>query len=112
MKLRACSRSCRLVLPFNVDHSSFQTLQTDMKQMDKILNQRRTAASPPEDIGHIRLQQPVDVSPALSVEYRSIPMGQRELLTQFEDIGQNELVLEELLEESAAVEALDLAELE
>lgn len=111
MKLRACYGSCLSVLPFSVDHPSHQTLQTDMEHMDKTRNQRRKAATPPEDIPHIKLQ-PVDVGPAPSAEYKTIPTVRRELLTQFEDIGQNQVVLEELLEESADVEALDPAELE
>lgn len=97
MKLRACHGSCRLVLPFSVDHPSYQALQLDMEAMDKTLNQRRKAATPPEDIPHIKLQ-PVDVGPAPSAEYKTIPTVQRELLTQFEDIGQIQVVLEELLE--------------
>lgn len=106
MKLRACSGSCRLVLPFSVDHLSFQKLQADMEQMDKTLHQSRKAATPPtdiKDIPHIRLQ-PVDVGPAPPAEYKTIPTVQRELLTQFEDIGQNRVVLEELLEDPAELE--------
>ncbi|XP_044039857.1 uncharacterized protein LOC122870120 isoform X2 [Siniperca chuatsi] len=107
MKLRACHGSCRLALVFSVDHPSYQTLQTDMDQMDKTLTQRRKAATPPKDIPHIKLQH-IDVGPAPSAEYKTIPMVQRELLTLFEDIGQNQIVLEE----SADAEALDPAELE
>ncbi|XP_051251171.1 fibrinogen alpha chain [Dicentrarchus labrax] len=107
MKLRACHGSCRLVLPFSVDHSKYQNLQTDMDHTDKTLNQRRKAARHPQDIPHIKLQ-PVDVGPAPSAEYKTIPVVQRELLTQFEDIGQNQVVLEELLEDSALVDAAEL----
>ncbi len=82
-----------------------------MEQMDNTLNQRRQAATPPKDIPHIMLQ-PVEVGPVPSAEYKTIPTVQRELLTQFEDIGQNQVVLEELLEESSDVEALDPADLE
>lgn len=111
MKLRACHGSCRSALPFSIDHPSYQTLQTHMDQMDKTVKQRRKAAIPPEDIPHIKLQ-PVDVDMAPSAEYKTIPAVQRELLTQFEDIGQNQVVLEELLKESADMEVLNLAELE
>lgn len=75
------------------------------------LNQRRKAAAPPDDIPHVTLQT-VDVGPAPSAEYKTIPTVQRELLTQFEDIGQNQLVLEDLLEDSVDVQVLTLAELE
>lgn len=81
-----------------------------MDQMDKTLNQRMKAGTP-RDIPHIKLQ-PVDSDLAPSPEYKTIPTVQRELLTQFEDIGQNEVVLEELLAEAADVEALDPLELE
>ncbi len=82
-----------------------------MDLMDKTLNRGRMAAAPPEDIPHIKLQ-PLDIGTALSEEYKSIPAVQRQLLTQFEDLGQNQIVLEELLEESVAVEGFDPAELE
>ncbi|KAL7375742.1 hypothetical protein ABVT39_022894 [Epinephelus coioides] len=102
MKLRACSGSCRSVSPFSVDHLGYQSLQADMEQMDK---QTKKSATPPEDVPHVKLQ-PVDVGPEPSTEYKTIPTVQRELLTQFEDIGQNQVVVEELLE------AVDPAELE
>ncbi|XP_008294375.1 fibrinogen alpha chain [Stegastes partitus] len=95
MKLRACHGSCRSALPFDVDHSSYQRLQTDL---DKTLSRRNKAAVPPADVPRIKLLP----------EYETIPMVQTELLTQFEDIGQNQLTLVE----SVDVEALDAAELE
>ena len=82
-----------------------------MGQMDKTLTQRMKAGTPPQDIPHIKLQ-PVDSDLAPSSEYKTIPTVRRELLTQFEDIGQNEVVLEELLAEAADAEALDPLELE
>lgn len=97
MTLRACYGSCRLVLPFSVDHLSYQTLRADAEQLDETLGRRRKAAPPPRDIPHMKLQ-PVDVGPAPPPEYRTIPAVRRELLTQFEDIGQNRVVVEELLE--------------
>ncbi|XP_068164863.1 fibrinogen alpha chain [Antennarius striatus] len=94
MKLRACRGSCHLTLPFSVDHHSYQLLQTDMDQMENTLFQKWRTVTPHEDIPHIRLK-PVDVGPAPHAEYKSIPMVKKELLTQFEDIGQNRIVLEE-----------------
>ena len=111
MTLRACSGSCRSALPFSIDHQSHEALQTDMGQMDKTLTQRMKAGTPPQDIPHIKLQ-PVDSDLAPSSEYKTIPTVRRELLTQFGDIGQNEVVLEELLAEAADAEALDPLELE
>ncbi|XP_034424853.1 fibrinogen alpha chain isoform X2 [Hippoglossus hippoglossus] len=109
MTLRACHGSCRSALPFTVDHPSYQTLETDMDQMNKAINQRNKATTPPEDTAHVLMK--TVMRPAPSAEYRSIPAVQRELLTQFEDIGQNELGLEELLD-SADVEVLELSDLQ
>ncbi|XP_045921759.1 fibrinogen alpha chain isoform X2 [Micropterus dolomieu] len=111
IKLRACHGSCQLALPFSIDHSSYQMLQNDMDQIDKTLNKRKKTATPPKNIPTINLQH-IDVGPAPSAEYKTIPMVKRELLTQFEDIGQNQVVLEKLLEASADIEALAPTELE
>nr|XP_046236150.1 fibrinogen alpha chain [Scatophagus argus] len=111
MKLRTCYGSCKLVSPFSVDHSGYQALQTGMDQMDETLSQRRRAAAPPQDIPHIKLKL-LDPVLAPSAEYKTIPTVQRELLTQFEDIGQNHIVLEELLEDSVDVDPLSPAQLE
>ncbi|KAM7366630.1 hypothetical protein PAMP_016051 [Pampus punctatissimus] len=108
MKLRACHGSCRSALLFSVNHPSYETLQAHMDQLDKTVNQRRKVATLSEVLPHIKLQ-PVDVGLASSAEYKTIPMVQKELLTQFEDIGQNRVVLEELLKESADMEVLNLA---
>ncbi|KAL3050884.1 hypothetical protein OYC64_001205 [Pagothenia borchgrevinki] len=93
VQLRACSGSCKLVFPFSVDHHSFQTLQTDLRPRDKTPHQRRKVVSPPEDVPHMKLQT-VDEHPT-SPEYKSIPTVRRELLTQFEDIPQNRVFMEE-----------------
>lgn len=103
MKLRTCKGSCRLVTPFDVNHPSFEALQTDMEQLDKTYRHRK-AAAPPQDIQHLKLQ-PVDLDPVSSSEYKSIPTVQRELLTQFEDIGQNRVVVEQQLEEITELDA-------
>uniref|UniRef100_A0A8D3B3A6 Fibrinogen alpha/beta/gamma chain coiled coil domain-containing protein n=1 Tax=Scophthalmus maximus TaxID=52904 RepID=A0A8D3B3A6_SCOMX len=92
MKLRACRGSCQSALTFTVAHSTYQTFQTDM---DEVVNQRSKVVTPPRDMARLTLR-PVDMSPAPSAAYKTIPTVQRELLTQFEDIGQNRLVLEDL----------------
>ncbi|XP_010753146.3 uncharacterized protein LOC104938450 [Larimichthys crocea] len=53
MKLRACYGSCQSALPFSMDDPSYQTLQSDIDQMDKTLKRK---AAPPEDLPHIKLQ--------------------------------------------------------
>lgn len=103
MKLRACKGSCRLVTPFDVDHPSYEALHNDMEQLDKTYRHRK-AAVPPQDIQHLKLQ-PVDLDYVSSPEYKSIPTVQRELLTQFEDIGQNRVVLEQLQDEITELDA-------
>ncbi|XP_041635760.1 fibrinogen alpha chain [Cheilinus undulatus] len=111
MKLRACQGSCKAVVPFTVRHHSYETLQTAMQQLGKGLKKKKAAAVPLQDIPHINLQ-PIDVSQVSSADYKTIPTVQRELLTQFEDIGQNRIFLEELLTESEGVEADSPSELE
>uniref|UniRef100_A0A7N8Y3D3 Fibrinogen alpha/beta/gamma chain coiled coil domain-containing protein n=1 Tax=Mastacembelus armatus TaxID=205130 RepID=A0A7N8Y3D3_9TELE len=95
MKLRACRGSCRSAPPFSVNHPSYQTLRTDLDQMDKSGNQRSKGTAPQRGIPHVKLRT-VDVGPAPSAEYRTMPTVRGELLTQF--------ILEELLEEPADVE--------
>lgn len=94
MKLRSCRGSCRAVLPFSVDHHGYQTLQTDLSFRDKTVKRKNKPTSPPLNIPRVTLQ-PADVSPRPSGEYRTIPMVQKELLTRFEDIGLNQIVLVE-----------------
>ncbi|XP_026225432.1 fibrinogen alpha chain [Anabas testudineus] len=108
IKLRACLGSCQSAVAFTVNHPSYQSLQTDMDQINKTLNQIRKAAVPPKGLPHIKLQ-PADVGPAPYAAYKTIGTAQRELLVQVEDIRQNQLVLEELLEDA---EVLNLAELD
>ncbi|XP_061566069.1 fibrinogen alpha chain [Cololabis saira] len=111
MKLRSCQGSCRWLLPFSVDHHSYKELHSDMTLVDKSLKQRSKASTPPTDIQRLKLQ-PYDVGVVPSTTYKTIPTVQRELLTQFEDIGQNQLELEELLEESIDVDKLNVVETE
>ncbi|XP_058481574.1 fibrinogen alpha chain [Solea solea] len=99
MNLRACRGSCHSALPFTVGHRSYRAIQTDMDHIKQTVVRRSKTSTPPEDIARITLR-PVDVGPVPSPQYKTIPTVQRELLTQFEDIGQNQLVVEELLEDT------------
>lgn len=58
------------------------------------MKRKNKPTSPPRNIPRATLQ-PADVGPLPSAEYRKIPMVQKELLTQFEDIELNEIVLVE-----------------
>ncbi|XP_019711536.1 fibrinogen alpha chain [Hippocampus comes] len=91
MKLRACAGSCKAVLPFSIDDAAYRTLRADATEFD---SQRRKQAPPPGDIPQIKLR-PVLVGPPPSKAYKQIPTVRSELLTQFEDIGQNQLFLVE-----------------
>ncbi|MEQ2167541.1 hypothetical protein GOODEAATRI_005142 [Goodea atripinnis] len=92
MKLRTCQGTCREVLPFSVDHHSFQTQQTDLRFIDKTFKQKSKPTTPPLNIPRVKLE-PANLGPRPSAEYRKIPKVQKELLTQFEDIEQNHIVL-------------------
>ncbi|XP_008323337.1 fibrinogen alpha chain isoform X2 [Cynoglossus semilaevis] len=94
IKIRSCGGSCHSGIQFSVDHHSYQRLQTDMDQIHTTVNWRSRAVTPSEGVARVTLR-PVDVGPPPSPEYKTIPTVQRELLTQFEDIEQNQFVLEE-----------------
>lgn len=81
-----------------------------MEQLDGTLMQRNHAAAPHKDVPRVKLQ-PVDIGPAPSAEYKTIPTVRKELLTQFEDIEQNQILLDRLLD-SEDVNLLDYIDLE
>ncbi|XP_054912143.1 fibrinogen alpha chain isoform X2 [Poeciliopsis prolifica] len=87
MKLRTCRGTCRAALPFSADHHVYQALQTDLRLLD-----RTKPATPPQNIPRVTLR-PANVGPPPSAEYKKIPTVQKELLTQFEDVEQNQIVL-------------------
>ncbi|KAM9717634.1 uncharacterized protein ACNS7B_021255 [Menidia menidia] len=89
MKLRTCRGSCRSVLPFGPDHQGYRSLSSSLE-----VQQKAGTPLPPGEITRIRLK-PVEGIQAPSAEYKAIPVVRRELLTQFEDIGQIQLVIEE-----------------
>ncbi|XP_077401504.1 fibrinogen alpha chain-like isoform X2 [Vanacampus margaritifer] len=91
MKLRACGGSCRTALPFSIDRDGYRTLRADLAEFDRQRNRKK--APPPPDIPQIKLR-PVLVGPPPSKTYKQIPAVRSELLTQFEDIGQNQLYVE------------------
>ncbi|XP_077357504.1 fibrinogen alpha chain [Festucalex cinctus] len=90
MKLRACAGSCRTALPLGVDRDGYRALRTDAAEMD---GRRRKKAPPLPDIPPIKVR-PVLVGPPPSKAYKHIPAVREQLLTQFEDIAQNQLFVE------------------
>ncbi|XP_034021067.1 fibrinogen alpha chain [Thalassophryne amazonica] len=94
MKLRACHGSCRSVSPISINHVGYQTFQTHMDHLDKSLNETTKGTATPKNIPYVKVRH-VGVNPSPSGEYKTILTVQREFLTQFEDIRQNQFVLEE-----------------
>ncbi|KAJ8008507.1 hypothetical protein DPEC_G00105600 [Dallia pectoralis] len=93
IKLRACQGSCKRTFAFHIDHRGYQLLQDQITIFDTTSSQK----PPANDIPKIKLR-PVKVGPPPSIGYKTIPIVQKELLTQFEDIEQNQVILEEVLE--------------
>ncbi|KAL0970679.1 hypothetical protein UPYG_G00245620 [Umbra pygmaea] len=98
IKLRACRGSCKRTFAFRIDHGSYQSMQHLMTLFDNTTSQNEMK-SPIKDIPIIKLQ-PVDVGPPPSIGYKTIPIVQKELLTQFEDLEQNQVVLDKVLEQT------------
>ncbi|XP_061664967.1 uncharacterized protein LOC133494811 isoform X2 [Syngnathoides biaculeatus] len=90
MKLRACGGSCRAALSLDVDPDGYRALRADAARMERRGSEK---VSPPPDISPVRLR-PALVGPAPSEAYKRIPTVRRELLTQFEDIGQHRLFVD------------------
>ncbi|XP_066505319.1 fibrinogen alpha chain [Hoplias malabaricus] len=93
IKLRACKGSCKQTFDHTIDHEAFKNLEDNMARFDLL----STSQNPFNMDKKIKLQ-PV-VRPPVSLAYRKIPLVREKLLTKFEDIEQNQVVLDELLEE-------------
>ncbi|XP_036814250.1 uncharacterized protein LOC110536442 isoform X2 [Oncorhynchus mykiss] len=98
IKLRSCQGSCNRSIAFHIDHNSYRSLANQMTLFSNTAKHRKSSLLN-KDIAKIKLQ-PVAVGPPPSTDYKTIPMVQKELLTQFEDLEQNHVVLEEVLEET------------
>ncbi|TNN29133.1 hypothetical protein EYF80_060719 [Liparis tanakae] len=66
--MRACSGSCRSVLPFSVGHPGTEEEEEEWEE----LSRRRKAAPPPGGVPRVRLQ-PVVIGQAPPPDYRTIP---------------------------------------
>lgn len=99
IKLRSCQGSCNSSIAFRFDHDGYRSLDNQMTLFSKTAKNHESSRLNNKDIAKIKLQ-PVDVGPPPSTAYKTIPMVQKELLTQFEDLEQNHVVLEEVLEEA------------
>jgi len=92
IKIRACKGSCKQTFDHAVDNEVFKAMEIKMAQFSVISKRRKSFAK----VKKLKLQS-AD-RPAVSPTYRKIPIVRAELLTKFEDIGQHQVVLDELLE--------------
>ncbi|KAG9262096.1 fibrinogen alpha chain-like [Astyanax mexicanus] len=93
IKLRACKGSCKQTFDHTIDHQTFKTMEDHMARFDlSSINQE------PFTLDKKIKLQPV-VRPPVSLTYRKIPLVRSRLLTKFEDIEQNQVVLDELLDD-------------
>lgn len=93
IKIRVCKGSCKQTFDHAIDNEAYEAMENKMKQFS-IISKRRKSFS-----RHQKLKlQPID-RPRVSQTYRKIPIVRTELLTKFEDIEQNQMVLDELLED-------------
>lgn len=91
IKLRACHGSCKHTFVHQIDHKAYSDMEHSLAKFNPIIVKK---AMFPTDIRKLVLQ-PV-LRPPVSLTYRNIPVVRKELLTQFEDIDLNQVVLEEL----------------
>lgn len=94
MKLQACTGSCKSVSPLNVNHESYQD---SMEHLDKALTNRLATKALSQQVPRLKLLA-ADLGLEPSTEYKTIPMVQRELLTEFEDIEPNQIIMEDSVE--------------
>lgn len=71
-----------------------------MEQLGKALGYRRRAKMASKQVPHIKLLE-ADLDLVPSAGYKSIPTVQKELLTEFEDIALNQIILEESVDTDA-----------
>ncbi|XP_075891385.1 fibrinogen alpha chain [Nelusetta ayraudi] len=94
IKLQACTGSCQSASPLSVNHESYQD---SMERLDKAFSNKLAAETPTQQVPRLKLL-PADLGLVPSAEYKTIPIVQRELLTEFEDIESNQIILEDSVE--------------
>lgn len=94
MKLQACTGSCQSTSPLNVNHESYQD---SMESLDKAFTNRLAAKAPSQQVPRVKLLA-ADLGLVPSAEYKTIPIVQREFLTEFEDIEPHQIILEDSVE--------------
>ncbi|KAI4891320.1 hypothetical protein NFI96_033522, partial [Prochilodus magdalenae] len=93
IKLRACKGSCKQTFDHTIDHEAFKAMEDNMGRFGLLpMNQNPLTMDK-----KVKLQSVV--RPPVSLSYRKIPLVQAKLLTKFEDIEQNQVVIEELLQD-------------
>ncbi|KAK1802760.1 hypothetical protein P4O66_021296, partial [Electrophorus voltai] len=94
IKVRACKGSCKQTFDLHTDHKVFKAMEDKMAKYDLSLAAKQNTIYRNQEL---RLQ-PI-VQPPISLEYRKIPFVRSKLLTKFEDIEQNQVVMDKLLED-------------
>lgn len=94
IKLQACTGSCQSTSPLIINHESYQD---SMEHLDKAFSNRLAAEAPTQQVPRLKLL-PADLGLEPSAEYKTIPVVQRELLTEFEDIEPYQIILEDSVE--------------
>ncbi|XP_017572910.1 fibrinogen alpha chain [Pygocentrus nattereri] len=93
MKLRACKGSCKQTFDHTIDHKAFKAMEDSMSRFDLLSMSQKTFTMDKK----VKLQSVV--RPPVSLAYRKIPLVRAKLLTKFEDIEQNQVVMDELLQD-------------
>lgn len=94
IKLQACTGSCQAASPLSVNHGSYQD---SMDRLDKAFTNRLAAKAPCQRVPRLKLLT-ADLNLVPSAEYKTIPIVRRELLTEFEDIEQNQIIPQDFAE--------------
>ncbi|XP_036407148.1 fibrinogen alpha chain isoform X2 [Megalops cyprinoides] len=90
IKIRSCQGSCKKAVAYWSDRESYESLEKELGEFDRISQQTEQLA---EDIGTIRTK-PLTEDPPIFRSYKRLPFVEQEPLTHFEDIEQYQIEIE------------------
>lgn len=93
IKIRACKGSCKQTFDHAVDNEGFEAMESKMAEYS-ITSMRQKSFAINKKIKLKSVDQP-----SVSHTYRKIPIVRTKLLTNFEDIEQHQVVLDEILDD-------------
>ncbi|XP_030631866.1 fibrinogen alpha chain isoform X2 [Chanos chanos] len=93
IKIRACQGSCKSTSVYSIDHQYYKSMRDSLAELGQTAEKKRTVFK------DTKLQLHPVPAPPVSLSYRMIPIVRKELLTKFEDIEQNQVVLEDIWED-------------